>query len=160
MKPFLLRSPLAAAAALALCGAALPAAAQQAVTADTPSTVIYRSTMPTEKTQNGIAYLAGGVGIEARRYMEDAAREYNLRLSFAAEQDRHYVPDVGVTVYAPDGERLLVVADAGPLFYARMPAGTYRVEVNYRGETQTRTLRVDGGLAQANFLWKPPYPRG
>ncbi|MCL4798739.1 MAG: carboxypeptidase regulatory-like domain-containing protein [Burkholderiales bacterium] len=158
MNRSILRCALAGAAAAALCATALPGAAQRPMTSETAAASAVLPPMPAEQMQNGIRYLAGGVGLNAREHMEAMAGRYNLRLSFAATVDRHYVPDVDVAIKDANGRTLLEVADAGPLFHARLPSGTYRVEVSYHGVRQTRTVSLDGGVARANFFWKEVPP--
>jgi hypothetical protein len=142
---------LALAGAIAL-GAAAPMALAQRPPAGTaaPTGVL----APTAQEQNGIPYLSGGVGLDQRQAMAKMASPYNLRLSFSEAEDAHYVVGVRVTVRDAADEVVLNLADAGPLLYAELPAGSYRVIAEHNGAKQTRAVSV-GEAAQtaAYFHW-------
>jgi hypothetical protein len=142
-----------------LCVTALPAAAQQVSSAadQVTSGAGLAPSMPTAHVQNGIRYLAGGIGVDVRQRMQ-AASGYNLRLFFAEARDRHYVPDVTVAIRDAKGRSVLEVADAGPLFFAELPSGSYAVTVTHRGVTKTRKIEIGQGPARAHFLWEGASP--
>ncbi|MGH8681809.1 MAG: carboxypeptidase regulatory-like domain-containing protein [Burkholderiales bacterium] len=150
--PMIHRTVIAAVAA-ALAAPAVVTAQQLASAARDPAAAIY-APLPAASEQNGIPYLAGGVGLEAREAMRNAADEFNLRLSFAAAADGHYLADVGVTVRNARDEVVLELADTGPLLYARLPAGRYTVAASHDAVEQRRTVTIaDGAPASAYFHW-------
>jgi hypothetical protein len=151
------RCLLAGISALVLALVAAPAVAQRQAMAGQAMSSASIPPLPTEHVQNGIRYIAGGIGIDVRQRMQ-AATGYNLRLSFAAARDNHYIPDVRVSIRDANGRRVLEVPAAGPLFFAELPHGTYEVTATHRRVTETRTLDIDKGLARAYFHWKGTTP--
>jgi hypothetical protein len=128
-------------AAIAIAALSTPAAAQRA-----PGDVTVRS---------------GGIGLEERAALEADRARYNLRLAFA-ESDGEYVADVRVRLITPDGRTVYEGTSEGPFLFARLPPGRYRLEAEYGGVTQVRTLEV--GAAQAQPLvylhWPPAGASG
>lgn len=103
------------------------------------------------ETQNGIRFLSGGIGMEERNAMQVEGKEYNLRLSFSLKGGA-YLADVNVAI--DSGKKPLVEADSGgPLFYAKLPPGKYRIAASYRGETQTRTVAIGKHSTNLYFRW-------
>ncbi len=88
----------------------------------------------------------GGVGVEERAALEAERDQFNLRVAFA-ETNGAYVSDVEVRILAGGGNVVYHGRTDGPWLFARIAPGTYRLEADFRGVTQTRTLRV--GAAQS-----------
>jgi hypothetical protein len=51
------------------------------------------------------------------------------------------------------GKRLLEHVTEGPIFMARVPAGTYTVSATYSGSAQSREINVAGKLRTEYFRW-------
>lgn len=103
------------------------------------------------ETQNGIRFLSGGIGMEERNAMQAEGKEYNLKLSFSLKGGA-YLADVKVAI--DSGKKPLVEADSGgPLFYAKLPPGKYRIAASYRGKTQTRTVAIGKNATHVYFRW-------
>jgi hypothetical protein len=104
----------------------------------------------------GIAYATGGVGSDEREALQQLAGDYNLHLMFAATSG-NFVADIGVRIVDSQGRSLLEAESDGPLLYARLPRGSYTVEVSGFGRTQRRQVSVDGGRpVRVNFFWRAP----
>ena len=88
-----------------------------------------------------VAVRTGGVGAEERAALEAERARYNLRLAFA-ESDGEYVADVHVRLTRLDGGVVYEGDSEGPFLFARLPTGRYRLEAEYAGMTQMRTLDV------------------
>jgi hypothetical protein len=154
------RIPAAAFAAALLLP--LAAAAQQqpigAAGADRPAadpTVL--QTMPEVAEQNGIRYLSGGVGADERDAMRAAARDFNLRLSFAERTTGQLVALVDVAMLDAQGREVLRIPDAGPILLVALPPGDYRIRANYEGREQTRQVRVGERSTTREYLtWQDP----
>lgn len=103
------------------------------------------------ETQNEVQFLSGGIGMEERNAMQAEGKEYNLRLSFSLK-DGTYI--AGVKVAIDSGKKPLVEADSdGPLFYAKLPPGKYRIAVSYQGKIQTRTVAIGKNATNLYFRW-------
>jgi hypothetical protein len=100
-----------------------------------------------------IPYVSGGFGAEEREAVEAIGREHNLKLSFAL-QTGNYLGDVNVVVKDNKGKPVLEALSDGPLFFAKLPPGTYTIEATTRGATLKRTVHVSGrGQTQVHFAW-------
>jgi hypothetical protein len=99
----------------------------------------------------------GGVGVEERAALEAERARYNLRLAFA-ESDGVYVAEVHVRLTRHDGRMVYEGDSEGPFLFAHLPPGRYRLEAEYGGMTQVRTLNV--GTAQAQPLVYLHWPAG
>ena len=107
------------------------------------------------QSENGIRYLCGGVGETEREHMRRAAGEYDLSLTFAAQQGGAYLADVGVSIADSRGQPLLQINCDGPMLLVDLPrSGTYRLQAEAGGHTLSKTLRVrDKGRTAAVFAW-------
>ncbi len=89
------------------------------------------------KTEQGFAYMTGGVGSSEREKMKSWAGDYNLKLAFA-EASGMYVSDVVVSI-EKDGRQLVRTTTDGPWFYIKLPPGRYIAKATYEGETKQIT---------------------
>lgn len=111
-------------------------------------------------TQNGVAYVTGGIGQDEVDAIRAAAPKYNLRMMFASRSGE-YLSDVDVTIRSAAAQPVLIVHTKGPFLYARLPAGQYRIDARYGGAEQRRNVRVPArGGVQVDFRWTEPDRRG
>lgn len=140
------RHPLTIAvlAAISVAGAAHPVLAQE-----------------TRTTPAGVAWMTGGAGQDEREAMQAQAREYNLAMTFANRTSGAFRADVSVQVYDARGEVVLAARDAGPLLFARLAPGTYRVSAKALGRTQSQQVAVPHeGTRELYFYWVDPSDPG
>jgi hypothetical protein len=107
----------------------------------------------------GIQYVSGGVGEDERTEIEALANQFNLRLMFAKQDSGEYLADVHVSIREEGGDTILDARSEGPLFFAQLPAGNYRVEATPSGMPdrmpQSKTVHVGGsGQSRLDFYWK------
>ncbi|MBJ7312643.1 hypothetical protein ACFOLJ_21295 [Rugamonas sp. CCM 8940] len=113
---------------------------------------------PVARSDNGFAYVCGGVGSTEAAQMKRAAGHYNMMLTFA-EAGGAYLADVKVTIADLRGNNLLDTVCDAPIMLLNFPrAGAYRVSAEVAGQTRSRVVQVrrhgrNGALA---LLW----PRG
>ncbi|MFK3739788.1 hypothetical protein [Massilia sp. TN1-12] len=132
---------LAAAAILAACLATVPA-----VQAAGP------------QQQNGITYINGGVGQDEQNAMRALRADYNLLLTFATKQSGAFRSDVQLDIMDAKGTTLLSVPNTGPMFYAKLPAGTYRISAAAEGKTFKRTVKVGNAPREMTLHWENDSP--
>jgi hypothetical protein len=87
------------------------------------------------KTEQGYAFMSGGVGIEERNLMQRKAGAYDLDLSFADKQG-HYLSDVSVVIDDENGTQLVNSTATGPFFYIELPTGNYDVKASFDNQTE------------------------
>lgn len=80
-------------------------------------------------------FITGGIGSDAREEFARRAGDYNLQLRFAAVRSGAYLADVTVRIDGL-GESAFteVCRQCGPLFYARLAPGAYRLTLSRLGE--------------------------
>jgi len=89
---------------------------------------------------NGITYITGGIGDEERSLLQAIKKDYNLHLT-SSSKSGEFMGDVRVVISDRSGNELLNV-EAGPIFYAELPAGSYNIEARSEGQKQQRHITV------------------
>ncbi len=139
--PTLSRSATLGAVALAaLTAAALPAHAQDEL-------VLVEQGRPT-------LYENGGIGRAEQAAMRETARAWPLRMTFSERKDDEFAAGVRLRVTDRHGAPVLALDDAGPMTYAKLPPGTYRLTATDHGVTESREVTLDGRHGRdVNFHW-------
>jgi hypothetical protein len=113
---------------------------------------------PTQHQQNGIMYVNGGVGQEEQSAMRAQRADYNLQLTFATNQSGAFRSDVQLDITDAKGASLLSVPNTGPMFFAKLPPGTYRISAAAEGKTFKRTVRIGAGAKAMTLHWENDAP--
>jgi len=108
--------------------------------------------------QNGITYVNGGVGEEEQDAMKAQRADYNLLLTFATQQSGAYRSGVQLDVMDAKGTNLLSVPNTGPMFFAKLPPGTYRISAAADGKTFKRTVKVGSAPKEVILHWENDKP--
>jgi hypothetical protein len=99
-------------------------------------------------------YINGGIGASDEQHMRQIAKEWPLRMTFSATKNNEFVADVSLRVTDEHGTPCLQLSDAGPMTYAKLPAGNYRVTASLQGRSETREVSLDGtGGRDLYFHW-------
>jgi hypothetical protein len=118
------------------------------------SSDVDESAAPPVRHSGSIAYRTGGVGKEERDALLVTTKKYGLKVVFAAKKQDDFVAEVAVDIFDASGKKILSAEDTGPLFFADVPTGTFRVVATFRGQTQGRKVTVTKGKqAQISFSW-------
>jgi hypothetical protein len=108
---------------------------------------------PAVKMLNQIPFVSGGVGIDEREALRTMTKADNLALSFAL-QNKEYLGGANVVIKDQHGKAVLQTASDGPLFFAKLPAGTYTIEATALGRTLAQTADVPAqGQMTLHFTW-------
>jgi hypothetical protein len=146
-----------ASAALVLAVCLSPAAVFAQADGSAPSTPTPGALAPHQ--QNGITYVNGGVGQEEQSAMRAQRSDYNLQLTFANNQTGAFRSDVQLDIADAKGNNLLSVANTGPMFFAKLPPGTYRISAAAEGKTFKRTVKVgERGAREMTLHWQNDSP--
>lgn len=102
-------------------------------------------------------YVSGGIGDEELTDMRSRSKEFNLRLLFAEKQSGSYLAGVKVSIAsATTGGKVLDAEGTGPLFYAKLPAGRYRITVEANGQKQSRVVAIPKNASREwSVYWAP-----
>jgi hypothetical protein len=104
--------------------------------------------------QGDISFVSGGSSEDDRATLQGMAANYNMRLMFAVRPSGEYLADIAVTLVDASGKTVLDTVANGPLFYAAIPPGRYRVTVANDGQSQTRSIDVAAnGVISQSFYW-------
>jgi hypothetical protein len=110
------------------------------------------------KEQNGVTYINGGVGTDEQNAMQALKADYNLRLTFATKQTGAYRSDVQLAIMDAKGAGVLSVANTGPMFFAKLPPGTYRISAAAEGKTFKRSVKLGNGAKEMTLHWENDSP--
>jgi hypothetical protein len=135
-----------------LANAALPLVLALAACLAAPAV----AAQPTE--QNGITYINGGVGTDEQNVMRALKADYNLRLTFATKQTGAYRSDVQLDIADAKGGNLLSVPNTGPMFFAKLHPGIYKISASAEGKTFKRTVRLGTGTKEMVLHWENDSP--
>jgi hypothetical protein len=109
---------------------------------------------PQVKTHEGIKYVSGGFGVDERENLRAMSKDDNLELSFAL-QNKDYLGGAKVLIKDGNGKDVVKTFSDGPLFFAKLPQGTYAVEATAMGQTQEQIAHVPSNRqAQLYFAWR------
>ena len=100
-----------------------------------------------QQQQNDISYLAGGVGEDEAKAIQQTVG-YNLHMTFSVGMQNEYTSDVDVTIENAAGQNLLVFNQTGPLLYVKLPTGKYTVVATRKGEVRRDVADVANGTAR------------
>jgi len=95
--------------------------------------------------------VCGGIGSDERHAMQAQAGDANVSLEFFVGKRGAYVADVELTFTPVKGLPSFSTHADGPLCYARLDPGTYRVEATYRGATRVATAKVSDAGAPVHL---------
>lgn len=112
----------------------------------------------TPQQQNGITYVNGGIGQEEQDAMKAQRADYNLLLTFASKQSGAYRSDVQLDITDAKGADLVSAANTGPMFFAKLPPGTYHISAAAEGKTFKRTVKVGKAPKEIILHWENDSP--
>ncbi len=106
------------------------------------------------KTENGVRYLCGGVGLDESDYMKAEARGHGLLMTFATT-DGSYLAKVHVDIADSRGKPLLSVDCDAPMLLVDLPRNaSYRILAQTGGASLARNASVkSGGGSRLVFVW-------
>lgn len=103
--------------------------------------------------QQGVTFVSGGFGQEERDQLQAMQGQFNLRLVFALDAG-NYLAGVDVRIKDQQGRTLVETRSDGPFLMANLPAGTYTVAADYKGDEKERSVNVGSqGMIEATFTW-------
>ena len=145
-------TPSMRATALALGAALLLSTAPLAYAYDSDHPVT-SATAPMSDA-NGIVHITGGVGDDERDAMEAVRSDYNVHIT-NSNKDGAFNDSTQITITDKSGTAI-VTADAGPLFYVQLPAGSYTIVAQHRDMSQTKKIKVTKSKKaqpDLHFIW-------
>jgi hypothetical protein len=108
---------------------------------------------PQERTQGSVSYMTGGVSVDEADAMRAASAHYPLTLELAAAAGGprdEYISNARVDIRDSQGALVLETRTDGPFLLARLPPGSYTVDVEWNGVHKLQTVEV--GQSQRKHL--------
>ena len=108
---------------------------------------------------NQLPTINGGITKDEADLIRQQAPRYPLEITVARRGEAPGVNDFAaqaqLRVTDSAGRVVLERDDAGPIFLADLPDGTYTIEATWNGETKTQRVQINGGRHTAvTFLWQ------
>lgn len=100
-----------------------------------------------------IPYMTGGVGKAEREEIAARRSEFNLEIKLALNSG-HYIGDVKVIIEDKNGKTILSELSDGPLFYAKLPEGGYKVTGMYQGQTMERAFSIRANTPMREVIFR------
>lgn len=105
------------------------------------------------RQSGAVTYVSGGIGSAQQEALARASGRFNLKLTMATK-DGKYIGRADVRIVDGEGHALLATASDGPLFFAKVPPGTYRVEATAAGKSLHQEVTVPAqGQKQVVLTW-------
>ena len=101
-----------------------------------------------------IAYESSGIGDDDP--LAAIAGDYNLQLVFATQGSGEYLADVKVLIADGKGNTLLDAESPGPMFFVRLPAGSYRISADFHGVPLRKSVTISDRRRQNLYFHWPP----
>ena len=114
------------------------------------------SSLPPIQVQGVVSYISGGIGEDEAAAFKHAGATYPLEMLFAqkARPRDEFLADVRVTVRDRSDNSLLETTAEGPFLLAKLPAGKYKIDAEYRGERKHQSVEIRPGThRRAVFVW-------
>ncbi len=114
--------------------------------------------MPQPRTSGDVTWMCGGVGESEIAYMQQQARNFDLKLTFASASGA-YLANIDVDIRGPQGESVLQTNCDGPIMLVDLPgSGVYQIAADADGFQQASTVRLSSDrkrTAQNVFITWP-----
>ncbi len=105
------------------------------------------------RTNSGVTYVSGGIGLESIDQLTAISKEFNLKLVFALNSGE-YVSNVKVVIADAAGKPLLDTTTDGPWLLTKLPAGNYQIAATFAGTTLKRRATVGAArLGTVDMRW-------
>jgi hypothetical protein len=110
---------------------------------------------PTPRTEGGVKYVSGGVGVDEVQALRSIQHEYNLRLLFLVQGSGEFLADVKVKIQDAKGKTVLDTVSDGPRFLAKLAPGSYRIIAESEGKQIIKSVRIPSKSSTSqSFFWK------
>lgn len=134
-------------AILLALSAAMPVLADEIESVDTATGVVIGGS-------GGLIFVTGGIGADQQAAMGKIASACNLHLTFSRKKGGEYLAGVKVKIRDKGGKDVFDVENAGPLFFTKLPPGTYIVVVDWHGTQQKKDVQIaKSGARNLYFHW-------
>ncbi|HEY0562654.1 MAG TPA: hypothetical protein VGD04_04960 [Methylophilus sp.] len=96
----------------------------------------------TQTSEQGIAYMTGGIGADEKELLQSHSNAFSLRLLFAEGPCGRAATGVNVNIYDKRKALVFQLDNAEPTLLVNLPAGQYKVTADYQGVSQGHTFTL------------------
>lgn len=111
------------------------------------------------QTQGEVTFISGGVGIDEQNALQAMQADYNLNLLFSVKETGEYLSDVKVRIADSSGNTVLETVSDGPMLFAKLKPGRYKITVDLNGQVIDKTATV-GGKQRTSLSFALPQEQG
>lgn len=101
---------------------------------------------------DGVSWVSGGIGSGQQQALERASGGFNLKVTMAT-RDGKFIGKAKVRIVDHQGRTVIEAPSDGPLFFAKIPTGTYEVEATSEGGSVSEKVTVGQGQKQIVLTW-------
>lgn len=106
------------------------------------------------QTQGDVAFVSGGIGGDERDALQAVHSDYNLSLQFSMQVTGEYLSDVAVRISGASNQTVLETVADGPILFAKLKPGRYRISVEHAGQEIRKTVTIDHKhRSPLSFTW-------
>ncbi|WKJ92280.1 carboxypeptidase regulatory-like domain-containing protein [Methylomonas montana] len=112
------------------------------------------SSMIKQQSQGDVTFISGGIGGDERDALQAVRADYNLALLFSMQGTGEYFSDVTVSISDAKRQSVLDTVSDGPMLFAKLKPGRYRVSADHEGQVINKNVTVDRKHRSAlSFTW-------
>lgn len=111
------------------------------------------------QSQGEVTFVSGGVGIDEQNALQAMRDDYNLNLLFSVKETGEYLSDVKVRIADSSGNTVLETVSDGPMLFAKLKPGRYKITVDLNGQVIDKTATVVG-KQRTSLLFALPQEQG
>jgi hypothetical protein len=105
-----------------------------------------------------VDYITGGISIEEEQAIAEIAKDFTLKI-ISALKCGDYLNNINILILNQEGHIVLEAVTDGPILYANLPDGSYKVTASAGGESFTQPVKTRSGRqSQLIFSW-PVEPK-
>lgn len=97
--------------------------------------------LPQPVHHGNVTYITGGIGQSEQNSLRSQAGNYNLLITDANKQGQ-FTADNAFTITNKAGNEMISVVNSGPLFYAKLPPGQYKVTARNGDQRQVEKVNI------------------
>ncbi|CAD6875497.1 carboxypeptidase regulatory-like domain-containing protein [Methylomonas fluvii] len=106
------------------------------------------------QTQGDVTFVSGGIGGDERDALQAVRADYNLSLLFSMQGTGEYFSDVAVRISDAKNQTMLNTVADGPMLFAKLKPGKYRISAEHEGQEIRKTVTVDNKhRSPLSFTW-------
>lgn len=102
--------------------------------------------------EGDVMYVTGGIGRAETDALKAVQAEYNLQVT-SSNTEGYFIGDTAFKILDSKGVPMVTTL-AGPIFYAKLPAGSYMLEATRAGETKKQHVTIGKTTVHAYFTWE------